>query len=101
MTDKKHSFSDGIIGAAVTVKVTPRASHDEITGVTDDGVITMRVTASRGDASANSAVIALLSKKFKVSNDRFEVVAGYSTSQKLISIEGLSVVEVEHLLGVR
>lgn len=100
MTDKEHSFTDGVTGSAVTVKVIPRAAKDEITGVQDDGIIKMRVTTQRGDASANPTVIRLLSKQFKVPEDRFEIVAGHSATQKLVSVEGLSVNDIQRLLGL-
>jgi uncharacterized protein (TIGR00251 family) len=53
----------------VEVKVTPRASRDEIVGMRD-GVLAIRVTAPPVDDAANRAVVKLISKRAGVPRDR-------------------------------
>ena len=46
----------------IVVRVTPRASHDDIAGFDDTGVLRVRVTAPPVDGAANEAVAKLLGR---------------------------------------
>ncbi len=69
------------------MKVTPRASRDEIAGMRD-GVLAVRVTAAPVDDSANRAVVKLIAKRIGVAPGRIRIARGVRGRRKLIEIEG-------------
>jgi uncharacterized protein (TIGR00251 family) len=70
----------------IEVKVTPRASRDEIAG-TRDGVLHVRVRAAPVDDAANKAVIKLIAKREGVPPSRVRIVRGRSGRRKLLEIK--------------
>ncbi len=97
----KFQFGKGIGGAALTVKVTPRASRNELVGLMSDGTVKIRVAAPPVDGAANEAVIALLAEVLGVPKSQIEIAAGQKTTQKLVSIVGLKPEQVDALLKKR
>jgi len=86
-------------GAAFTVHVVPRASKNEIAGRMGDA-IKVRLTAPPVEGQANKALIAFLAGQLHVHKSQVEIVAGETSRNKVISVVGLSPVEVEErLLG--
>ncbi len=71
----------------VEVKVTPRASRNEIAGMRD-GVLAVRVTAAPVDDAANRAVIKLIAKRAGVAPSRVRIARGARGRRKRIEIEG-------------
>jgi hypothetical protein len=71
----------------IDVKVTPRASRDEIVGMRD-GVLAVRVTAPPVDDKANRAVVKLLAKRAGVARGRVSIVRGERGRRKVVAIEG-------------
>lgn len=69
----------------ITVKVIPNARQNKIDEV--DGVYLVRVTASPTQGKANKAVIELLSKHFKISKSKIDIIKGLSSRVKIIAIE--------------
>ena len=45
MSDRKFNLHDGKRGSALAVRVTPRASRNEIVELLDDGTIKVRIAA--------------------------------------------------------
>lgn len=86
MSDRKFNLHDGRKGSALAVRVTPRASRNEIVGLLDDGTIKVRIAAPPSDNEANEALINFLSEVLGVSKSRLDIVAGVSGRDKLISI---------------
>ncbi len=86
MSPRKFILHDGKKGAALAVRVTPRASKDEIVDVLSDGTIKVHLTAPPVEGKANDALIKFLSKVLDVPAARIEVVAGASGRDKLISV---------------
>ena len=82
----------------ISVRVTPSASKDEVTGFRD-GVLYLRVTAPPRDGRANDAVVALLTKTLDVAKRDLHIVRGHSSRQKLITVHGLTIQDLEALLG--
>jgi uncharacterized protein (TIGR00251 family) len=70
----------------IEVKVTPRASRDEITGMRD-GVLGVRVTAPPVDDAANRAVVKLIAKRAGVARGRVRVAGGRRSRRKRIEID--------------
>ncbi len=88
-------FSNAKHGAAITVKVTPRAKKTEVAGVMDDGTIKIRLAAPPVDGAANEALIEFLSKALRVPARHIDIIAGQTSERKLISLVGISPAEVD------
>ena len=71
----------------IEVKLTPRASRDEIKGIRD-GVLAVRVTAPPVDGAANKAMRKLIAKRAGVAQSRVSVVRGERGRRKLVAIDG-------------
>lgn len=84
-------------GAAFPVRVIPRASRNEIEGVTGNA-LKVRVTAPPVEGAANDALIELLAETLKIRKSQVEIVAGQSSQQKMVSITGLKPSEVDERL---
>ena len=86
MTDRKFNLHDGRKGSALAVRVTPRASRNEIVEMLDDGTIKIRIASSPSDQEANDALIGFLSEVLGVPSSRLDIVAGVTGRDKLISV---------------
>lgn len=85
--DQFNSFSDGIHGAALAIRITPRASKNEIVDVLNDRTIKIRLMASPEDEEMNRSLIQFLAKIIGVPPSNFNIVAGETGRDKLVSIE--------------
>ena len=94
---KKREFKlhDGERGAALTIRVTPRARKTEIGGLLDDGTLRVRVAAPPVEGKANKALIAFLAKVLGVRKRKVEIVAGEKGLDKIISVLEMPAEEVE------
>jgi uncharacterized protein (TIGR00251 family) len=72
---------------SIEVKVTPRASRNEIAGMRD-GVLAVRVTAAPVDDAANRAVIKLIAKRAGVAPGRVRIARGARGRRKRLEIDG-------------
>ena len=93
------------MGARVTVRLSPRASRDQVVGfeAAADGkseVLRVRVTAPPVDGRANTALTRLLAKRLGVARGAVEIVSGRSSRQKVVAVEGLALDEVRRRLHV-
>ncbi|MBN2387390.1 MAG: DUF167 domain-containing protein [Anaerolineales bacterium] len=86
MSSRKYRLHDGMKGAALAVRVTPRASRNEIVEILSDGTVKVHVTAPPVEGKANEALIDFMSEILDVPPSRIEVVAGASGRDKLISV---------------
>lgn len=89
MVNKESKFHDGRFGSAIAVRVTPRASKNEISGVMQDGTIKIKLTAPPVEGKANQALVEFLSELLGVAQSKIEIVSGSTGRKKLIAIEGL------------
>lgn len=71
----------------IEVKLTPRASRDEIRGFRD-GVLQVRVTAPPVGGAANKALRKLVAKWAGVAPSRVSIVRGERGRRKLLAVEG-------------
>jgi len=83
-------FSDARKGAAITVKVMPRAHKTEVAGLMADGTIKIRVAAPPVDGAANQALIEFLAQVLGLPRNQVDIIAGETTERKLISLVGIS-----------
>jgi uncharacterized protein (TIGR00251 family) len=86
MSPRKYVLHDGKKGSALAVRVTPRASKDEIVEVLSDGTVKVHLTAPPVEGKANEALVKFLSAVLGVAPSRLEVVAGATGRDKLISV---------------
>ncbi len=86
MSPRKYTLHDGQKGSALAVRVTPRASHNEIVEVLSDGTIKVRLTAPPVEGQANQALLAFLSDVLDIPVSKMEIVAGGTGRDKLVSI---------------
>ena len=91
MSDRKFKLHDGKKGSALAIRVTPRASRNEIVELLDDGTIKVRIAAPPVDDEANSALIEFLADILGVPKSRLDIVAGASGRDKLISVVDMDV----------
>lgn len=87
---REPRFSDGKRGAALPVRVIPRASKNEIVGILSDQTVKVRLTALPADAATNQALISFLAEALGVAAAKIEIVAGEQGRDKLVSILDVS-----------
>ena len=95
---RKPQFSDARRGAAITVKVTPRAKKTAVAGVMDDGTIKIKIAAPPVDGAANKALIEFLAQALGLPRSQVDIVAGESSERKLVSLVGISPETVDSVL---
>jgi uncharacterized protein (TIGR00251 family) len=86
MKSRTFQLHDGKKGAALAVRVTPRASKNEIVDILSDGTVKVHLTAPPVEGKANEALLKFLAKVLDVPLKQLEVVAGASSRDKLISV---------------
>ena len=89
MKDRDYHLHDGKSGAAITVRVTPRASRNEISEILDDGTVKIRLTSTQQEEKTNQALVTFLAEVLGVKPAQVEVVAGLSGNDKLVTITDL------------
>lgn len=94
----RHRLSDGRGGAALAIRVTPRASRNEIVEILPDQTIKVRLTAPPVDGKANEALIDFLSKVLSVARSRIEIVAGQTGRDKLVTIIDMESSQAQELI---
>ncbi len=98
MGERNFRLHDGKHGAALAVRVTPRASNNEITEIQSDGTVKVRLTAAAGDADLNKMLVSFLADVLGVPASKVDIVAGHSGNDKLISIMDVENSEVQKRL---
>jgi uncharacterized protein YggU (UPF0235/DUF167 family) len=88
MTDREYRLHNGQKGAALGVRVTPRASSNQIAEILHDGTVRIRLSASPGDG-LNDALKSYLADILNVSVSTIDIVAGQTGRDKLISVINL------------
>lgn len=96
---RELKLSDGKQGAALTIRVTPRARKTEIGGILEDGTLRIRVSAPPVEGKANKALIKFLSDVLGVRKNKIEIVAGERGLDKIISITGMPAPEAEQKIN--
>ena len=86
MTSREYNLHDGQSGAALAVRLTPKASRDAVAGIMDDGTIKVHVTAMPEGGEDNQAMTKLLAGVLDISEKDIAIVAGEVGRDKLVSI---------------
>jgi len=73
------------------VRITPRASRNQIVGVLSDGTVKVHLASEPADDVLNVELVGYLSEVLGVPKTRVEVVAGENGRDKLVSILDMDV----------
>ena len=93
---RRYKLHNGKHGAALTVRVTPRARKSEVGGILEDGTIRIRIQEPPVEGKANRALVTFLSKVLGVRKNRIEIVAGQKGLDKIVAVESMTAEEVEN-----
>jgi len=91
MSDRKFKLHGGQKGSALAVRVTPRASSNEIAELLEDGTIRVRLASPPTDSEANENLLVFLAEILGVEKKMLDIVAGSTGRDKLISIVDMDV----------
>jgi hypothetical protein len=92
---RNYKLHDGKHGAALTIRVTPRARKNALAGILEDGTLRIRIAAPPVGGKANVALVAFLADILGVRKNRIEVVAGKRGLDKIVSVVGMTSQEAE------
>jgi uncharacterized protein len=95
---RMFKLHNGQRGAALTVRVTPRARRTEVAGLLEDGTLRIRVTAPPVEGRANAALVEFLAEVLGTRKSRVEIVAGEKGLDKIITIAGMAAEDVQRKL---
>lgn len=98
MITREYKFHSGRFGAAIAVRIIPRARKNEISTIMQDGAIKIKLTAPPVGGKANEALIGFLSELFNIPQSRFEIVMGSTNRNKLVAIEGIDAESLQKLI---
>lgn len=76
-------------GVRVQIRVQPRSSRNEITGVVGE-FLRIRITAPPVDGEANKTLVKFLGQKLRCSPGKIKVARGVSGRCKLLEISGVT-----------
>jgi uncharacterized protein YggU (UPF0235/DUF167 family) len=88
---RKYELHSGQRGSALAVRITPRASQNQIVGVLNDGTIKVHLVSDPADEELNAELLSYLAEVLGVPKSRVEVVAGESGRDKLVSVMDMDV----------
>lgn len=91
MNDRNFKLHNGQRGSALAVRITPRASQNEIAELLDDGTIKVRLASSPDDSETNAALLEFLAGILGVPKSQLDIVAGSVGRDKLISVVDMDV----------
>lgn len=100
MTKQSSQFSNGKMGSAITVHISPRSSQNGIVEILEDGTIKIKLTVPAADSQANAELIKFLAEVLGISPVKIDVIAGQTGQDKLITIMDMSTEQVqEKIMG--
>lgn len=76
-------------GILIEIKVEPRSARRQITGIMDDTVLKVKLTAPPVDGSANTQLIELISEATGIKKSQIRIVRGLTSKRKLVEIAGI------------
>ena len=84
-------------GVTFSVKVLPRSSKTEITGVVE-GALRIKLTAPPVEGAANKALVEFLAKRLSVAKSKITILSGETGRNKTVSVSGLKKADLASLL---
>lgn len=89
MSERKFRIHDQQSGAAIQVRVTPRAGRTMISAILADGTIKIRLASAPVDGRANDELVRYIAEILDVAESQIEIVSGKTGRDKLVAIIGL------------
>ena len=86
MSNRTFHLHDGKTGAAVAVRITPRASKNQVTELLEDGTVKVHIAAPPEDDAVNKELLEFLSVILGVPQSRLDIVAGVAGRDKLVAV---------------
>jgi uncharacterized protein len=86
-------------GASIQVRVIPRSPRNQVAGLRHNRVL-VRVTAPPVDHTANDAVIRLVAETLHVPRTCVSLLAGHTSRDKTVHVEGVSPGDARVRLGL-
>jgi uncharacterized protein (TIGR00251 family) len=83
-------------GVTFSVRVVPRASRSEVTGL-HDGALRVRVAAPPVEGAANQELVKFLSRRLKVPRASLTLISGANSKNKIIRVANPTSVTREEL----
>ena len=94
---KGLQIKEGEGGCTISLKVIPKASRTQITGV-EAGALKLKVQAPPVEGAANEAVVEYLAKCLRKSKSSIDLIKGRQSRHKVIHITGISSMEVMKMM---
>ena len=76
-------------GISIDVKVEPRSSRKQISGVMDGTILKVKLTAPPVDGSANEQLIDVISEATGTKKSQIRIIRGLTSKRKLVEITGI------------
>ncbi len=73
----------------LTLQVQPGAKANQVVGLTDDGILRVRVAAPATDGMANRALLDLMAGLLRVPKSSVTITWGLGLRNKMVVVEGL------------
>ncbi len=88
---RNFDLHHGQRGSALAVRITPRASRNQIVGVLNDGTVKVHLVAEVSDEETNKELISFLAETLGVPKSRLDIVAGLSGRDKIVAVMDMDV----------
>jgi hypothetical protein len=88
---RKYELHGGQRGSAIGVRITPRASRNQIVGVLNDNTVKVHLVCGPSDEEINVELISYMAEVLGVPKSRVEIVAGRNGRDKLVSVLDMDV----------
>lgn len=88
---RNFDLHSGQRGSALAVRITPRASRNQIVGVLNDGTVKVHLVSESSDEETNQQLVSFLAEVIGVPRSRLEIVAGPVGRDKLVAVLDMDV----------
>jgi uncharacterized protein (TIGR00251 family) len=84
--ERKFRLHDGKSGSAMTVRVIPKATKNEVVEILNDGTVKVRLAAPADETKLNQVLLEFLAGVLQVPQSHLEIVAGTNGPDKIVSV---------------
>ena len=84
-------------GVTFSVRLTPRASKNEIVGI-QAGALRVRLTAPPVEGAANAALIEFIAERLRVRKSAISIISGERSRNKIVRVSGMNLEQVKAAL---
>ena len=96
MIGRKFNFHDGEKGSALAVRVTTGKEKQKIAKILNDGTVVVNLSGKT--KNINQELIKFLSKELKITQKKFDIIAGENSNEKLVSVLDIGAEEIQELV---